>query len=248
MNEAHSRPDGPSGRRLFELAEEIYFAGEGRRAGAVCAWWPWAATPPRDEHPLGRGLCSSCYRDQPISDHVEAIGGRARADTGCGTRRWQVGAATRTIKPKPSKLARKDTTVYRTACSPRASWHRERGAVPRVSRGRVRTKLFSDPSVIIVEQIEAATQERHRRFGDSLYLLQPERQGRRRRAAGLPLRLSGPCRFRAAQRPVAASRTSCTWACSPRARARTSTHRRSRLPVAGAQRAAPVHRAEERPS
>ncbi|MEE2679922.1 MAG: [protein-PII] uridylyltransferase [Myxococcota bacterium] len=165
VNQAHSDMMDRLVRRLFDLAEEFYFAGGGDEpAGfSIVAAGGYA----RREMNIHSDVdLLFLYRDK-LSSHVAAVAERVQlwlwdADLA-------VGAATRTIQDTIS-LGKADNTVATAILGPR--FLAGSGVLFHEFQDRVRAELFAKPERFVEEQIQAL-QARHAQFGDSLYLLQP---------------------------------------------------------------------------
>jgi [protein-PII] uridylyltransferase len=152
-------------RRLFELAEEIYFSEGGDEPAGLCIVAVGGYG--RREMNIHSDVdLLFVYRDQ-LSSHVAAVA--ERMQLWLWDAQLAVGAATRTIG-ETVKMARKDVTVRTAILAPR--FLSGSGVLFHDFQDQVREQLFSDPARFIDEQLEAQ-RERHARFGDSLYLLQP---------------------------------------------------------------------------
>ncbi|MBW2267514.1 MAG: [protein-PII] uridylyltransferase [Deltaproteobacteria bacterium] len=152
-------------RRLFDLAEEFYFADGGDEAAGLCILA--AGGYARREMNIHSDVdLLFLYRDK-VSNHVAAVA--ERVQVWLWDANLAVGAATRTIEDTIS-LARKDTTVATSILASR--FLAGSGLLFYEFQERVRSKLFSNPGRFIDEQLEAQL-ERYAHFGDSLYLLQP---------------------------------------------------------------------------
>ena len=165
VNEAHSDLMDRLVRRLFELAEEIYFAGGEDDVAGLCvvAVGGYAR---REMNIYSDVDLLFLYREK-ISHHVSTVAERVQYWL------WDaslaVGAATRTIR-ETIDLARSDMTVGTAVLAPR--FLAGSGVLFHEFQDALRGELFSDPLKFIREQV-SAQEERHTRFGDSLYLLQP---------------------------------------------------------------------------
>jgi [protein-PII] uridylyltransferase len=165
VNEAHSDAMDRLVRRLFELAEEIYFSeGKGGQAHlCVVAVGGYA----RREMNIHSDVdLLFVYRDE-LTPHVASVA--ERVQLWLWDANLAVGAATRTID-ETIDLARQDATVRTGILAPR--FLTGSGVLFHQLQGALRDRLLSDPEGFIVEQV-AAQEQRHARFGDSLYLLQP---------------------------------------------------------------------------
>jgi [protein-PII] uridylyltransferase len=165
VNETHSDLMDRLVRRLFEYAEEGYFASGGEELSPLCV----VAVGGYARREMD--ICSDVdllflYRDG-ITPHVRAVAERVQYWL------WDaslaVGAATRTIE-ETLALARQDATVRTGVLAPR--FLVGSGVLFHEFADALRAALFSDPEGFIAEQIRGL-HDRHQRFGDSLYLLQP---------------------------------------------------------------------------
>ncbi len=163
--EAHSNSMDRLVRRLFQLAEMEYFASgvDGQAVVTVVAVGGYG----RREMNIHSDVDLLFLYEPPLSAHVEAIAKRVQY--------WlwdaslQVGCATRTIT-ETIELAREDRSVLTSILGPR--YLAGSGVLFHQFVRRVRGELFSDPSEFVAGQLESL-RERHKRHGDSLYLLQP---------------------------------------------------------------------------
>ncbi|MGI9592345.1 MAG: DUF294 nucleotidyltransferase-like domain-containing protein, partial [Myxococcota bacterium] len=152
-------------RRLFEMAEEIYFGSGGEDQAALCvvAVGGYAR---REMNIFSDVDLLFLYRDK-LTTHVAAVA--ERVQLWLWDAQLAVGAATRTIA-ETIKLARKDNTVRTGVLAPR--FLIGSGVLYHEFQDKLRAQLFSEPARFIEEQLRDQ-EERHARFGDSLYLLQP---------------------------------------------------------------------------
>ncbi len=165
LNETHSDLMDRLVRRLFEIAEEIFFAGGGEEQADLCVLAVGGYA--RREMDLHSDVdLLFLYRDE-VSPHVRAVS--ERVQLWLWDAQLAVGAATRTVD-ETIRLAREDSTVLTGILAPR--FLIGSGVLFHEFQQRVRQDLVSDPARFIEEQV-AAQQARHGRFGDSLYLLQP---------------------------------------------------------------------------
>jgi [protein-PII] uridylyltransferase len=165
VNEIHSDLMDRLVRRLFEMAEEIYFSSGGEDQAGLCvvAVGGYAR---REMNIYSDVDLLFLYRDK-LSPHVAAVA--ERVQLWLWDAQLAVGAATRTIA-ETIKLARKDSTVRTGVLAPR--FLIGSGVLYHEFQDKLREQLFSEPARFIEEQL-ASREERHARFGDSLYLLQP---------------------------------------------------------------------------
>jgi [protein-PII] uridylyltransferase len=165
VNETHSDLMDRLVRRLFEIAEEIYFSSGGEDQAGLCVVAVGGYA--RREMNIHSDLdLLFLYRDK-LSEHVAAVA--ERVQLWLWDAQLAVGAATRTIA-ETIKLARKDSTVRTGVLAPR--FLIGSGVLYHEFQDKLRDQLFNEPARFIEEQ-RAAVEERHARFGDSLYLLQP---------------------------------------------------------------------------
>lgn len=165
VNEVHSDLMDRLVRRLFELAEEFYFASGGDEAAGLCILA--AGGYARREMNIHSDVdLLFLYRDK-VSNHVSAVA--ERVQLWLWDANLAVGAATRTIDDTIA-LARKDGSVATSILG--ARFLAGSGLLFYEFQERVRAKLFSSPAKFVDEQL-ASQNERHVRLGDSLYLLQP---------------------------------------------------------------------------
>jgi [protein-PII] uridylyltransferase len=165
VNVAHSDLMDRLVRRLFEAAEEIYFGGGGEQQSPVCVVAVGGYA--RREMNIHSDIDLLFLYQGELSPHVGAVAERVQYWL------WDaslaVGAATRTIDDTID-LARRDATVRTGILSPR--FLVGSGVLFHEFSDRLRAEIFSDPASFIAEQ-EKAMRARHDRFGESLYLLQP---------------------------------------------------------------------------
>jgi [protein-PII] uridylyltransferase len=165
VNSLHSDLMDRLVRRLFELAEEFYFSGGGDQVAGLCILA--AGGYARREMNIHSDVdLLLLYRDK-VSNHVAAVA--ERVQLWLWDANLAVGAATRTIDDTLS-LARKDSTVATSILASR--FLAGSGLLFYEFQEKVRAKLFSNPARFIDDQVGVQL-ERHARFGDSLYLLQP---------------------------------------------------------------------------
>ncbi|MFP8880507.1 MAG: [protein-PII] uridylyltransferase [Myxococcota bacterium] len=165
VDEAHSNMMDRLVRRLFQISETNYFTNgvDSQAVFTVVAVGGYG----RRELNMHSDVDLLFLYEPPLSAHVEAI---AR-----GVQYWlwdaslQVGCATRTIT-ETIELARDDTSVLTSILGPR--YLAGSGVLFHQFVRRVRGELFADPTEFVAEQLESL-RERHKRHGDSLYLLQP---------------------------------------------------------------------------
>ncbi len=165
LNETHSDLMDRLVRRLFEIAEEIFFAGGGEEQADLCVLAVGGYA--RREMDIHSDVDLLFLFRNEVSPHVRAVS--ERVQLWLWDAQLAVGAATRTID-ETIALAREDGTVLTVILEPR--FLIVSGVLFHEFQQRVREDLVSDPARFIEEQV-ASQQERHHRFGDSLYLLQP---------------------------------------------------------------------------
>jgi [protein-PII] uridylyltransferase len=165
VNELHSDLMDQLVRRLFALAEESYFQAGGDGPSTVCVLAVGGYA--RREMSIHSDVDLLFLYEGELTPHVASVAERVQYWL------WDasltVGGATRTI-PETIALASKDATVCTALLETRFL----------VGSGQLfhefgetrRQQLFVDPARFIAEQVEAM-RERHNRYGDSLYLLQP---------------------------------------------------------------------------
>jgi len=165
VNEAHSDLMDRLVRRLFECAEERFFS-DGREAGTdlcVIAVGGYA----RRELSIHSDVdLLFLFRDEP-TPYVAAMA--ERVQNWLWDAALTVGSATRTIADTVD-LAREDFTVLTSVLAPRFLCGS--GVLFHEFADRVRSELLADPEAFVEQQIQSL-RERHLRYGDSLYLLQP---------------------------------------------------------------------------
>jgi [protein-PII] uridylyltransferase len=165
VNETHSDLIDRLVRRLFEFAEEAYFAGgvEADTDLCVVAVGGYA----RREMSLHSDVDLLFLYRESLTPYVASVAERVQ--------QWlwdaalTVGGATRTIAETVS-LAREDPTVQTAVLAPR--FLVGSGVLFHEFTEALRVKVFADPARFIDDQLRGLA-ERHTRFGDSLYLLQP---------------------------------------------------------------------------
>jgi [protein-PII] uridylyltransferase len=165
VNETHSDLMDRLVRRLFEYAEEGYFASGGEELSALCV----VAVGGYARREMN--ICSDVdllflYRGG-LTPHVQAVA--ERVQLWLWDAQLAVGAATRTLE-ETLALAKQDATVRTGILAPR--FLVGSGVLFHDFASAIRAQLFSDPETFIEEQIRAQ-QARHHRYGDTLYLLQP---------------------------------------------------------------------------
>jgi [protein-PII] uridylyltransferase len=165
VNAAHSDLLDRLIRRLFRLSEESYFAdgGEGPSEVCVVAVGGYA----RREMSIHSDVdLLFLYRDQ-ITPHVAAVA--ERLQVWLWDAQVTVGGATRTVGDT-LQLAVSDPSVATSVLAPRHL--AGSGLLYHQFRQLVRQKLLDRPEAFVA-QLAAGVAERHTRFGDTLYLLQP---------------------------------------------------------------------------
>ncbi len=165
VNEAHSDLVDRLVRRLFNLSEEHYFSGGGGEPSELCVVAVGGYA--RREMSIHSDVdLLFLYGDQ-LTPYVAAVA--ERVQYWLWDAQVTVGGATRTID-ETVQLARAERTVCTSVLAPRflvgsgVLFHRLNAVLHR--------QLLSRPVRFISELIEAV-KERHGKFGESLYLLQP---------------------------------------------------------------------------
>jgi [protein-PII] uridylyltransferase len=165
LNQTHSDLIDRLVRRLFEFAEGAYF-GSGAEADTdlcVVAVGGYA----RREMSIHSDVDLLFLYRGSLTPYVASVAERVQ--------QWlwdaalTVGGATRTIDDTVS-LAREDATVQTAVLAPR--FLVGSGVLFHELTEALRLRVFADPARFI-EDMLAGMAERHMRFGDSLYLLQP---------------------------------------------------------------------------
>jgi [protein-PII] uridylyltransferase len=165
VNETHSDLIDRLVRRLFEFAEEAYFAGGAEADTDLCVVAVGGYA--RRSMSIHSDVDLLFLYRESLTAYVASVAERVQ--------QWlwdaalTVGGATRTIADTVA-LARQDATVQTTVLAPR--FLVGSGVLFHQFTEAVRVKVFDDPARFIEEQLRGLA-ERHRRFGDSLYLLQP---------------------------------------------------------------------------
>jgi [protein-PII] uridylyltransferase len=165
VNETHSDLMDRLVRRLFAYAEEGYFAGGGEELSPLCVVAVGGYA--RREMNVFSDVDLLFLHGEGMTPHVREVA--ERVQYWLWDAQLAVGAATRTVG-ETIALARRDATVRTGILAPR--FLVGSGVLFHEFSDAVRTQLFSDPERFIAEQIQAL-HARHERFGDSLYLLQP---------------------------------------------------------------------------
>jgi [protein-PII] uridylyltransferase len=165
VNQTHSDLMDRLVRRLFELAEELYFSEGGQEQAGLCI--VAAGGYARREMSIHSDVDLLFLYREPLVRHVESVA--ERVQLWLWDAQLAVGAATRTIEDTVD-LARRDATVLTGILAPR--FLAGSGVLFHEFHDRLREKILRDPADFIRHQLEAQ-QQRHARFGDSLYLLQP---------------------------------------------------------------------------
>ncbi len=165
VNQAHSDLIDRLVRQLFEFAESAYFAGGAEADTDLCVVAVGGYA--RREMSIHSDVdLLFLYRDS-LTPYVASVAERVQ--------QWlwdaalTVGGATRTIADTVS-LACEDATVQSAVLAPR--FLVGSGVLFHELTEALRLQVFSDPARFIDDQL-ASMAERHTRFGDSLYLLQP---------------------------------------------------------------------------
>ncbi|MFI5216895.1 MAG: [protein-PII] uridylyltransferase [Candidatus Limnocylindria bacterium] len=165
VNETHSDLIDRLVRRLFEFAEEAYFAGGAEADTDLCVVAVGGYA--RREMSLHSDVDLLFLYRESLTPYVASVAERVQ--------QWlwdsalTVGGATRTIADTVS-LAREDSTVQTAVLAPR--FLVGSGVLFHEFSEALRVKVFADPARFIEDQLRGLA-ERHTRFGDSLYLLQP---------------------------------------------------------------------------
>jgi len=165
VNETHSNLIDRLVRRLFEFAEAAYFARGAEADTDLCVVAVGGYA--RREMSIQSDVdLLFLYRDS-LTPYVASVAERVQ--------QWlwdaalTVGGATRTIADTVS-LACEDATVQTAVLAPR--FLVGSGVLFHELTEALRVQVFADPARFIENQL-AGMAERHMRFGDSLYLLQP---------------------------------------------------------------------------
>ncbi len=165
VNKAHSDLIDGLVRRLFELSEAQYLneGGEGPSEFCVVAVGGYA----RREMSIHSDVDLLClYRDH-VTPYVKAVA--ERLQTWLWDAQVTLGGATRTLHDT-IQLARGDTTVCTSLLAPR--FLAGSGMLFHQFTRMVQDRLLDRPEAFITG-LTLATGQRHTRYGDSLYLLQP---------------------------------------------------------------------------
>jgi [protein-PII] uridylyltransferase len=165
VNEVHSDLMDQLVRRLFAFAEESFFSSGGEGPSTVCVLAVGGYA--RREMSIHSDVDLLFLYGGPLTPHVASVAERVQYWL------WDasltVGGATRTI-PETIALAREDSTV-RTALLETRFLVGSGQLFHEFGQER-RTQLFEEPEGFIAE-LEEGIRQRHNRYGDSLYLLQP---------------------------------------------------------------------------
>jgi [protein-PII] uridylyltransferase len=165
VNETHSDLIDRLVRRLFEFAEEAYFARGAEADTDLCVVAVGGYA--RREMSLHSDVDLLFLYRESLTPYVASVAERVQ--------QWlwdaalTVGGATRTIAETVS-LAREDATVQTAVLAPR--FLVGSGVLFHEFTETLRVKVFGQPARFIEDQLRGLA-ERHMRFGDSLYLLQP---------------------------------------------------------------------------
>jgi len=165
LNNAHSDLIDGLVRRLFELSEAHYFndGGEGPSEFCVVAVGGYA----RREMSIHSDVDLLClYRDR-VTPYVKAVA--ERLQTWLWDAQVTLGGSVRTLADT-IQLARGDTTVCTSLLGPR--FLAGSGMLFHQFTRMVQDRLLDRPAAFLTG-LRDATQLRHTRYGDSLYLLQP---------------------------------------------------------------------------
>ena len=165
VDETHSDLMDRLVRRLFEIAEEIYFSEAGEEQADLCVVAVGGYA--RREMNIHSDVDLLFLHRDAVSPHVRAVS--ERMQLWLWDANLAVGAATRTID-ETIELARADGTVRTGILAPR--FLVGSGILFHEFQQSMRERLLSEPARFIEEQLESQRQ-RHLRLGDSLYLLQP---------------------------------------------------------------------------
>jgi len=165
VNEFHSNLIDRLVRKLFWFAEETFFSsgGEVQSELAVAAVGGYA----RREMSIHSDVDLLFLHRDTVTPFVQTV--TERLQYWMWDAALQVGGATRTIR-ETIALAKEDMTVFTAILNPRLL--AGSGILFHEFAVARRRELFGDPEKFIGAQIEAAEQ-RHQKFGDSVYLLQP---------------------------------------------------------------------------
>ncbi len=165
VNEAHSDLVDALVRRLFEMSEEHYFRAGGDEPSEFCVVAVGGYA--RREMSLHSDVdLLFLYRDT-VTPYVKEVS--ERLQMWLWDAQVTVGGATRTITDT-IRLARGDVSVCTSLLAPR--FLAGSGILFHQFTRLVQTRLLDRPEQFIADQI-GATQQRHARYGESLYLLQP---------------------------------------------------------------------------
>jgi [protein-PII] uridylyltransferase len=165
VNASHSDLMDRLIRRLFEMAETAHYAegGDVEQHFAVIAVGGYA----RREMSIRSDIDILLLYAEPLTPYITSVAQSVQY------RLWDaglvVGCATRTI-PETLDLAGQDPTV-RTAILD-ARFLNGDVEIFHEFRDALRERVFADPAAFIAERVEAL-RDRHLKYGESLYLLQP---------------------------------------------------------------------------
>jgi [protein-PII] uridylyltransferase len=165
VNASHSDLMDRLIRRLFKMAETAHYAegGDVEQHFAVIAVGGYA----RREMSIRSDVDILLLYAEPLTPYITSVAQSVQY------RLWDaglvVGCATRTI-PETLDLARQDPTV-RTAILD-ARFLNGDVEIFHEFRDALRERVFADPAAFIAERVEAL-RDRHLKYGESLYLLQP---------------------------------------------------------------------------
>jgi [protein-PII] uridylyltransferase len=165
LNKAHSDLIDGLVRRLFELSEAQYFnaGGEGPSEFCVVAVGGYA----RREMSIHSDVDLLCLFRDHATPYVKAVA--ERLQTWLWDAQVTLGGSVRTVADT-IQLARGDTTVCTSLLAPR--FLAGSGTLFHQFTRMVQDRLLDRPEAFITG-LTLATQQRHTRYGDSLYLLQP---------------------------------------------------------------------------
>jgi [protein-PII] uridylyltransferase len=165
VNETHSDLIDRLVRRLFEFAEEAYLARGAEADTDLCVVAVGGYA--RREMSIHSDVDLLFLYRESLTPYVASVAERVQ--------QWlwdaalTVGGATRTVAETVA-LARQDSTVQTAVLAPR--FLVGSGVLFHELTETLRVKVFAQPARFIEDQLRGLA-ERHKRFGDSLYLLQP---------------------------------------------------------------------------
>ena len=165
VNRAHSDLIDGLVRRLFELSEAQYLHEGAERPSEFCVVAVGGYA--RREMSIHSDVDLLCLYRDPVTPYVKAVA--ERLQTWLWDAQVTLGGAVRTLHDT-IQLARGDTTVCTSLLAPR--FLAGSGMLFHQFTRMVQDRLLDRPEAFIKGLIEA-TGTRHTRYGDSLYLLQP---------------------------------------------------------------------------